>query len=1636
MMSYVREDDRRQPDAYYVPIRGIQEDPVATLVSLARCRRDLGGTNYDHMQKLRNGDPDLHDRIEGGMCHEAGIAQAMVPFLEDGQSVHSIGPELAQSFLDAEKDDLTFGEAYAQETSFYVRIEENDLVSEDGTPLDGFMFLSKIGPTEAEREFGLVLMGRDGIRLSNPGTQTPIVVIDAENDSELVSDLILRSVEGIRKHASLLRVEIEKNKDKEPEPLLGPKGEIRMDQARMRMMPIEADAMDLQADILAWQAVPLAKLIAGTIRMLNADEPKGVMRYLEEAPSDLVAKANAGGSGAKKADQKLFQLGHVKVTRHEIGQDIPEPAAVEPKGKSTGSKPSTVTDDGDATGRSTPSAAVAVADQADGADQGERIAPRRRKRLERIAQEQATQKATMAKAGIHDATAGQVVARRDAEPEEAAIQRTVEPQLTAMETEPKIEQDDETLPVPVHDQTVLEDVDENMRRCFRELPSLDSRNWEVAFPGGLASMLMRRAKVAQMPREYPEATRRRLASDLTPRLEGLPELMRRLKAEQTANPDFRRAYSISKASIMRDVEHDVAAAVVHPIHVVVADEEFARTILFPGVAWNPQHDLERTSVVTAWTEDRTLHLMGTVHQGCLIGLRRIEYDLEESTLKCFDSDSDEGGDALDMLYAPVADAILGPVDEYEAWRYARREVKVHAKEVEVEAAEIEPECNIDEPCLDLEPVPLNPEEPVLGDRDFTSWDIVSRPSGPLDETVMGKVKALMSGNAVARAALLAIEMDTSEASSGPRSAMRRHLRALADAEDVRLDALSSPDIDDDADLSHNPDADGVVVVTDRALVEHATPGILGPLQSMREMPVTVLYRLRKEGMSALMVQVDANSVLNLAQWVQVPPAPQREDDDLKWYLRGAVAQTLNGRKTATTCAASPAPRTLPAIPAKVTLGYEPDMADQRQGPKRVVAQARIHPDNLAIAAKTAAEWFDAQAAKHGTRLIDHRRTDGEWTIEHKSEDRVNPSRWSVTLRLSDGDDTGLDVIVRTTLATGVKPRLPTLIRDIAAATPTRGPDGPLTLQPRRVRTRSDLNELLRELQSPERVLPILLMSQDRDGMYIRDPREIAAQSMGAITVWLIGDDMTYDLAETLGQEYRVFNGAMRLFQPRFDPDTDHSAKHPRTMNDSGAERALSDLISRATSATTTRYAIVDTPIAAPAPAALPTLNAKAATTPAVPAGKPDRIASRPILKMPESEQDGDEGTGRTAPESETRNQGADRTPAATDACTSENAREEGSRPDATDQSIRQGPDPTGMEAPEPARPFLDQAAMARMVEDAVQRRMSELETANALKADAETVVTEDRTKTEASREATDPEAPRVEETGDGTPVEAAAAAPTQPFDVTRFDSRIEVAVAKQFAQLGLTELFGAMTAMIGRMDGLLATTAIARTEGPAKMPDIIQAELSARDEQIAALREEIRVERESAAELLGEAEAERSAATTEVATLRQALNDRRRDSLRGPEDPEAWPKELSKLAEWLERNTLPNVVITAKAWRAMRKVRYTDMERLCRTLQLLDGAYIDMRAGEEGARGRWEDGLKELRLDNKKQTEIGKSIRNGAEYRFEHNGVKYDMDFHIRGIESVHNEHDRLLRIYFAYSKEEGRVLIGHMPTHLTTIDS
>lgn len=204
------------------------------------------------------------------------------------------------------------------------------------------------------------------------------------------------------------------------------------------------------------------------------------------------------------------------------------------------------------------------------------------------------------------------------------------------------------------------------------------------------------------------------------------------------------------------------------------------------------------------------------------------------------------------------------------------------------------------------------------------------------------------------------------------------------------------------------------------------------------------------------------------------------------------------------------------------------------------------------------------------------------------------------------------------------------------------------------------------------------------------------------------------------------------------------------------------------------------------------------------------------------------------------------------------------------------------------------------------------------------------------------------------------------------------------------------------------------------------------NEQIASLEKARGDERAEYLELIKIAEREKAEALAEAASLRAALQAQaqaRADTTVA--HVMTFPSSLADLEPWAAQHLLGRVYILPRAYRAMRKAIYTDTERACRALLLLAGPYHDAKNGIEGSLDRFNEGLKELRLIDKPQQMVGGAIKS-AEYFITYNGERLLLDKHIRGKDSRFND-DKVLRIYYHYHAATNQILVGHMPSHLTT---
>lgn len=147
------------------------------------------------------------------------------------------------------------------------------------------------------------------------------------------------------------------------------------------------------------------------------------------------------------------------------------------------------------------------------------------------------------------------------------------------------------------------------------------------------------------------------------------------------------------------------------------------------------------------------------------------------------------------------------------------------------------------------------------------------------------------------------------------------------------------------------------------------------------------------------------------------------------------------------------------------------------------------------------------------------------------------------------------------------------------------------------------------------------------------------------------------------------------------------------------------------------------------------------------------------------------------------------------------------------------------------------------------------------------------------------------------------------------------------------------------------------------------------------------------------------------------------------------PETLASIGDWaacLE----PRVVITNKARKAAEDVPdHESPGRIYAGLLALANEYWETKFTDDpDAQKRWEAKQAEIKLE---WSGIGMAANNHRymdEYTFIHDGKKYTMTMHLSGSNS--RDRRKGIRIYVAIDEENRRVLIGHLPTHLTSTHS
>ncbi|MBR1806285.1 MAG: hypothetical protein IJ774_07875 [Selenomonadaceae bacterium] len=121
------------------------------------------------------------------------------------------------------------------------------------------------------------------------------------------------------------------------------------------------------------------------------------------------------------------------------------------------------------------------------------------------------------------------------------------------------------------------------------------------------------------------------------------------------------------------------------------------------------------------------------------------------------------------------------------------------------------------------------------------------------------------------------------------------------------------------------------------------------------------------------------------------------------------------------------------------------------------------------------------------------------------------------------------------------------------------------------------------------------------------------------------------------------------------------------------------------------------------------------------------------------------------------------------------------------------------------------------------------------------------------------------------------------------------------------------------------------------------------------------------------------------------------------------------------------IVLTGRARRSLKKAEYQDPQLVWRAVELLTTYY-------KVTETEFRRSCRELGLDYRRSITDVSAGMHGEKYFVDYNGKRRRLDFHLT--KGSDREPRKCLRIYFFHDDDNERIVIGHLPSHLSNSKS
>lgn len=220
-------------------------------------------------------------------------------------------------------------------------------------------------------------------------------------------------------------------------------------------------------------------------------------------------------------------------------------------------------------------------------------------------------------------------------------------------------------------------------------------------------------------------------------------------------------------------------------------------------------------------------------------------------------------------------------------------------------------------------------------------------------------------------------------------------------------------------------------------------------------------------------------------------------------------------------------------------------------------------------------------------------------------------------------------------------------------------------------------------------------------------------------------------------------------------------------------------------------------------------------------------------------------------------------------------------------------------------------------------------------------------------------------------------------------------------------------------------------------------QLEAINQELEAALSEQKTQNKQLLELATQADAElqatrreRNAAIEEVRQLKFQISSQWNAVETGyteSEDQVEYPDTWDDLETWVELYGQDRLVLHPKAAKAARESPFKDIPLAYKAMDYLVRYYVPMRtrsADDHEAYQRSKHALAELGLEESDVGTADEIKRYKQEYRRLYEGKEVTLDRHLK--RGVGFGGDFQFRLYFYYDDKAEKVVVGHMPTHLT----